>query len=114
LGYTGPVKSPTYTLIEPYTLPDRRTYHLDLYRLHEPEELEYLGLRDYLTENAICLIEWPEQGITYLPPADLQIQLSYHQEQRLVKIQAHTSIGQQLLQNLKLHYAEVQNEVLNN
>lgn len=74
-GYRGPVRSPTFTLVEPYDTADARVYHLDLYRLGDGEELEYLGLRDMLAEPALLLIEWPERGAGWLPEPALRIEL---------------------------------------
>ncbi|HCK80869.1 MAG TPA: tRNA (adenosine(37)-N6)-threonylcarbamoyltransferase complex ATPase subunit type 1 TsaE [Candidatus Competibacteraceae bacterium] len=71
LGHRGTVKSPTFTLVEPYELAGWRLFHWDLYRLSDPEELEYLGLREQLDGDAILLIEWPERGQGELPAADL-------------------------------------------
>ena len=82
LGHQGAARSPTYTLIEPYEIGARRVYHLDLYRLADPEELEYLGLRDLLAEDALWLIEWPERGAELLPPPDLTITIEYFREGR--------------------------------
>ncbi len=72
-GYTGTVKSPTYTLVEPYHIDGKDIFHFDLYRLADPEELEYMGMRDYLNPNNLCLIEWPEKAANLLPPANLRI-----------------------------------------
>jgi len=77
LGFTGNVKSPTYTLVEPYLIDKQQIYHFDLYRLASPDELEYAGGRDYFDDQSICLIEWPEKAEGYLPTADLVCQLSY-------------------------------------
>jgi tRNA threonylcarbamoyladenosine biosynthesis protein TsaE len=77
LGHAGRVRSPTYTLIEPYRLGGRDVLHLDLYRLADPGELEYLGLGDLLSPGSIALIEWPERGAGLLPAADLTVTLRY-------------------------------------
>lgn len=95
-GFKVRVKSPTYTLIEPYVRPDLRIYHFDLYRLADPEELEYIGARDYFGEHAICLIEWPERGAGLLPPPDLAVHLTPREPGREVRLQPHTRGGERL------------------
>jgi ATPase, YjeE family len=94
-GHAGAVKSPTYALVEPYALPGGPCYHLDLYRLGDPEELEYLGLREMLAEPALVLVEWPERGAGWLPEPDLRLELSYAEGgvARRVRLQAGTESG---------------------
>ncbi|HIO96741.1 MAG TPA: tRNA (adenosine(37)-N6)-threonylcarbamoyltransferase complex ATPase subunit type 1 TsaE [Leucothrix sp.] len=86
LGYQGIVKSPTYTLVEPYEINGRNIYHFDLYRLGDPEELEYMGGRDYWNSDALCLIEWPEKAQGYLPEADIILNIKYLNEGRDLEI----------------------------
>jgi len=104
LGFEGNVKSPTYTLVEPYLIDNQQIYHFDLYRLGEPDELEYAGGRDYFDGDSICLIEWPEKAEGYLPEADLLCQLSYQTEAgvqgRYCVITANTDKGQAILNEI--------------
>lgn len=91
------VKSPTFSLIESYPLDQLTLHHLDLYRLQDPEELEYLGLRD-LFWHSICLIEWASRGEGWLPVADCAIQIvSLENDRREIKLTAQTELGNQLL-----------------
>lgn len=99
-GHPGTVKSPTYTLIEPYALPDGPCYHLDLYRLADGEELEYLGLREMLAEQALILVEWPQRGRGWLPQPDLLIDIEHLPGGRLLRIEAGTDSGRQTLARL--------------
>lgn len=100
LGHRGTVKSPTFTLVEPYQVDGWRLFHWDLYRLADPEELEYLGLRDQIDGEAVLLIEWPEHGPGELPPADLEITLSYAGEGRVCRLEPRSPSGQALLAGL--------------
>ena len=99
-GHRGNVKSPTYTLIEPYELPQGTCYHLDLYRLADGEELEYLGLREMLAEEAVLLVEWPQRGDGWLPKADLRVEIAHDGDSRQVRIDAHTEGGRAMLSRL--------------
>ena len=93
-GHQGTVKSPTYTLIEPYPLENGACYHLDLYRLGDGEELEYLGLREMLAECAVLLIEWPERGAGWLTEADLLVEIAYRPGGgRCIAVYGHTAMG---------------------
>ena len=97
LGFVGNVKSPTYTIVEPYSIDNHVVYHFDLYRLNNPEELESLGIRDYCDGQSICFFEWPEKGENLTPNADINLLLTYTKEGRNVELTAITEIGKSIL-----------------
>lgn len=96
-GYTGRVKSPTYTLLEPYATQRSSVLHFDLYRIKAPEELEGIGFRDYLDGEGICLIEWPDKAATLLPCPDLCIRIDFTDPGRTLNLVPYTESGRILV-----------------
>jgi tRNA threonylcarbamoyladenosine biosynthesis protein TsaE len=99
LGYTHTVKSPTYTLVETYLLDKRTVHHFDLYRMNDIYELEEVGFRDYLTDDALCIIEWPERAAV-LPEADLICDLKIIGSQRKIILSSNTPAGEKVIADL--------------
>ena len=101
LGHTGRVVSPTYTLVESYDIGARRIAHYDLYRLNDPEELEWMGAREDFGGDTLCLVEWPERGAGMLPPPDLAIHLLHEGDSRRAELQAQSIVGDVWLKEVK-------------
>jgi tRNA threonylcarbamoyladenosine biosynthesis protein TsaE len=101
LGHQGKVKSPTYTIVEPYKVFDKNIYHFDLYRFNDEEEWEMAGFREYFNDESICMIEWPEKAATLMPNADIDIELSLTKEGRCIKYIANNNKAAQLLSHLE-------------
>ena len=101
-GITTGVRSPTYTLVEFYEFKDFSIAHFDLYRLGDPEELEYLGYRDYLRADTWCFIEWPERAEGYLGSSGLELEIEYENSCRKLSARAGNPWGQQLKTAIKL------------
>jgi tRNA threonylcarbamoyladenosine biosynthesis protein TsaE len=97
MGYMGVVRSPTFTLVEGYLLNRRQIYHLDLYRMMHPEELEFIGFRDYVKNNNLCLVEWAERGAAVLPLPDLDVDITKSGNRRIVTLLSHTERGEKLV-----------------
>ncbi|WKS96758.1 tRNA (adenosine(37)-N6)-threonylcarbamoyltransferase complex ATPase subunit type 1 TsaE [Gallibacterium anatis] len=106
MGYNGNVKSPTYALVEEYHLSQKSIYHFDLYRLSDPEELEFIGFRDYFRENALCLLEWAEKGGDIIPQPDLLINIEYQEQTRQITLIANSNIAAQMICALKSDLAK--------
>ncbi len=97
LGYAGKVKSPTYTLVEPYMISRLNLYHFDLYRFIDPEEWDAAGFRDYFNPQSICLVEWPEKAGDLIPQADIDVSLLPQDNGRMLRIRANSSLAQECL-----------------
>jgi len=100
LGYSGKVKSPTYTLLELYTVSSLYLYHFDFYRFADPQEWVDAGFREYFNADSVCIVEWPEKAGEFLPAPDLRIQLEAQQSGRSLHVHAETEAGKQCLARL--------------
>lgn len=100
-GHEGAVKSPTYTLVEPYEIGQAKVYHFDLYRLADPEELEYMGIRDYFEEQTLCVIEWPDKGQGMLPVPDIELTLNKEGDGRKALLVSQSVKGAEILNRLR-------------
>lgn len=99
LGHVGKVKSPTYTLVEPYIISMKNVYHFDLYRFTSEDEWDAAGFREYFNPQSICMIEWPEKAEHVLPPPDIHVQLSLYNGGRQIKFSTDSVLGKQCLNN---------------
>ena len=102
LGHAGPVRSPTYTLIEPYRLAGRDLYHCDLYRLRDPAELDDLGLRDLAVARSVLLVEWLERAGSRIGTPDLLLRIAYVPQGRTIDAESASEAGDQLCSRLRL------------
>lgn len=106
LGFSGKVKSPTYTLVEPYQLMLQQEmvdfYHFDLYRFADEEEWEAAGFREYFNAHSVCLVEWPDKAGDLIPQADIDVYLSLAGEGRSLQLKANTTVGQKCLERYDL------------
>lgn len=101
LGYQQKVKSPTYTLIEPYEVQNLKIFHFDLYRVQNAKELTHMGIQDYFSTAGICLIEWPEKGSPLLPIADLSCYIAFKEGGRELCLDSHSMRGEKILNQCK-------------
>lgn len=108
MGHKGAVKSPTFTLVEPYVIDGVEVSHFDLYRLADPGELDYIGIDEYFANEGLCLVEWPEKAAGQLPQHDLEIAIDVSGEKRNISIQAMSAAGETICDFLAQHYGAPQ------
>lgn len=99
-GYPGAVKSPSFTLVEPYEFMHCKLYHFDFYRLDDPEEVEFLGVGDYFSPENLCIVEWAERGIGAIPPPDLRVDIEIEGTGRLLGCQSNSKKGEAIAKRL--------------
>lgn len=108
LGHTGPVKSPTYTLVEVYVVSSIYLYHFDFYRFNEAQEFEDAGLGEYFRDDSMCLVEWPEKAAAYVPEPDLELVFRFAADGqdgvgagRILELHARTEAGLRCVNAIK-------------
>lgn len=104
LGYAGRVKSPTYTLLEPYVISGLHLYHFDFYRFKDKTEWVSSGFREYFNPDTLCIVEWPERAEDLLAPADLGVTLEIDGESRRATLESHSAAGASWLSSLHSRY----------
>lgn len=103
LGHNGPVKSPTFTLVEPYRIGELEIFHFDLYRLNDPQELEYLAVDECFDSHHLSLVEWPRRGGDRLPPCDLMLVLEPRGTGRMLFVNSCSPRGEHMVRQLGTH-----------
>ena len=100
-NYLGAVKSPTYTLVEPYQIDLGHINHFDFFRIEHPCELDYIGLEEYFSVDTLSLIEWPERGRGVLPRNDLTISVDFQNEERVIKMKSNSNLGEKIYSKVR-------------
>lgn len=100
LGFQDKVKSPTYTIVEPYDVSGKKIFHFDFYRVKDSQELDEIGIQDYFSPTFICLVEWPEKGVSRLPTPDLICHIEFKQDGRDLKIEARSERGKKVVEKM--------------
>lgn len=99
--YSGAVKSPTYTLVEPYKIDLGHINHFDFFRIVHPDELDYIGIEEYFSVNTLSLIEWPEKGQSMLPKNDLTVSVDFREGKRVIQMESNSDIGEKICSKVK-------------
>ncbi|MDC2964481.1 tRNA (adenosine(37)-N6)-threonylcarbamoyltransferase complex ATPase subunit type 1 TsaE [Gammaproteobacteria bacterium] len=99
--YSGAVKSPTYTLVEPYKIDLGHINHFDFFRIAHPDELDYIGIEEYFSLDTLSLIEWPEKGLGLLPENDLTISVEFEKKKRVIQVTSNSELGEKIYSKVK-------------